>query len=93
MLHALVVGEIAIRQAQGRPVTLSRGRDLRRRGVLANDRTTARRHLLYSNYIRLKISSFGFTKPSESKDPSRWLVYLLRSPNGQFFSINFDGVF
>jgi hypothetical protein len=52
MLHALVVGEIAIRQAQGRPVTLSRGRDLRRRGVLANDSTTARRHLLYSNHIR-----------------------------------------
>jgi hypothetical protein len=36
---------------------------------------------------------FGFTKPSESKDPSRRLVHLLRSPGGQFPRINPNGVF
>jgi hypothetical protein len=34
--------------------------------------------------FRNRYTSFGFTKPSESKDPSRRLVNLLRSPGGQF---------
>jgi hypothetical protein len=50
-------------------------------------------HLLCGNPVHLNISSFGFTKPSESKDPSRRLVYLLRSPGGQFPRISPNGVF
>jgi hypothetical protein len=41
-------------------------------------------HLLRDNPVHLNITSFGFTKPSESKDPSRRLVHLLRSPGGQW---------
>jgi hypothetical protein len=50
-------------------------------------------HLLRDNPVHLNINSFGFTKPSESKDPSRRLVYLLRSPGGQSPRINPNGVF
>jgi hypothetical protein len=50
-------------------------------------------HLLRDNPVHLNITSFGFTKPSESKDPSRRLVYLLRSPGGQFPRISPNGVF
>jgi len=51
------------------------------------------RHLLRDNPVHLNITSFGFTKPSESKNPSRRLIYLLRSPGGQFPHINPNGVF
>jgi hypothetical protein len=51
------------------------------------------RHLLRDNPVHLNIATFGFTKPSESKNPSRRLVHLLRSPGGQFPRINPDGVF
>jgi hypothetical protein len=50
-------------------------------------------HLLRDNPVHLNITSFGFTKPSESKDPSRRFVYFLRSPGGQFLRINSNGVF
>ena len=50
-------------------------------------------HLLRDNPVHPNITSFGFTKPSESKDPSRRLVYLLRSPGGQFPRISPNGVF
>jgi hypothetical protein len=50
-------------------------------------------NLLRDNPVHLNITSFGLTKPSESKNPSRRLVYLMRSPCGQFPRINPNGVF